>query len=737
MHYRTTFQKPVHFWRILYTSLLLLIFALPAKAGSKKLTVERLYSQPSLNGKYLRGVVWLPDGFGFTYLRRNTVFRKMDLWKYTVKDRKRSLFLSSSILENRLRQAKSDSLNRASFSLTRYQWMPDHRHLLIFGPRAFFVIDPRSQTIKIHSLKKPARNPRLSPDGKRIAFARDYDLFMYNLQTKRETQLTFNGSEAVRNATLDWVYPEELDLYRAFWWSPDSKQIAYLQFDERPVKKFPILDFLPLYSSIRYERYPKAGTANPIVRVGVVRFDLRPHTQWMNTGEETDVYIPRVHWLPDGRTLAIQRLDRSQKHLDILLADASTGKTRLILSEQDTHWVNVRDDWYFFKTKPWFIWGSERSGFRHLYLYTTDGRLLHALTKGAWQVEQLVRVDEKRKEIFYTSTEQDARERHFYRIKISGKRKTRLTLRPGTHRVSLSPNNRYFLDTFSTIHFPSRTALISVKGRLLDWIRKNPAAELKEYNLTAPELLSLKARDGAILYASLIRPPDFDPNKKYPVLIYVYGGPHAQVVRNAWGGTTYLWHELMAQHGYLIFSLDNRGSWGRGHTWETQIYHHFCQKELSDQLEGVRYLKSLPYVDSTRIGIWGWSYGGTMTLYSVLNAPKVFKAGFAVAPVTDWRLYDTIYTERYMGTPQENPDGYKTSSPVNQASNLQARLFIAHGTSDDNVHFQNTVEIIEKFIQNNKQVGVFFYPRKTHGIGGRADRIHLFTKITNFFLNNL
>ena len=723
---------------LLVVLFVLVFFCSPLAAGTKKLTVQRLYSEPSLSGHYLRGAVWLPDGSGFTYLRKNPISKKFDLWKYSVKKKNRTLFLNLETFEKKLQQAAPDSMKqKVHLSFRRIQWLPDGRRLLVFLPKAFVILDPLHKSLKAHWISGHIQSPQISPDGRRVAFTRRYDLYLYDLATDRETRLTFNGSEAVRNATLDWVYPEELDLYRAFWWAPDGKKIAYLQMDERPVKQFPIVDFLPLYEKIRYERYPKAGTANPVVRVGVVRFEQRPRTRWMDTGSDTNVYIPRVRWLPNGKTLAIQRLDRSQKHLDLLLADAATGKSRVILRETDPYWVNIKNDWYFFKSKPWFLWGSERSGFRHLYLYTTSGKLLHSVTKGPWQVEQLVHVDEKHGWVYYTSTEKDVRERHFYKIRLSGKSKKRLTRRDGTHRVSLSPNGRYFLDTFSTVAFPPKTALLSTNGTFLDWIEKNDVSELADYKLTRPQLLTLKADDGATLFASLIRQPNFNPAQKYPVLIHVYGGPHAQMVWNAWGGSTYLWHELMAQRGYLIFSLDNRGSWGRGHRWEASIYHHLGRKELADQLAGVRYLKTLPYVDSTRIGIWGWSYGGYMTLYALLNAPTVFKAGFAVAPVTDWRFYDTIYTERYMGTPQENPDGYRDSSPVNQAGHLRAKLFIAHGTSDDNVHFQNTVQMIEKFIQENRQVGVFFYPGKTHGIGGRADRIHLFTRLTAFFLNHL
>ena len=714
-----------------------LVGALRNNTIPKQLTVERLYSQPSLSGKHLRGVVWLPDGSGFTYLKRNPETKEYDLWKYSVSTKKRLLFLDGDQFQKQVKASLEDTIGLSChITVSRYQWMPDKIHLLFTESSCFVLYDSRQKTLKVVRFKPPAKNSTLSPDAGKIAFVRNYDLFVLDLNNGKETQLTFNGSEEMRNATLDWVYPEELDIYRAFWWAPDSKHIAYLQMDERPVKKFPIVDFIPLYEKITYERYPKAGEANPIVRVGAVTVE-KPRTRWMDVGENADIYIPRVKWLPDGKTLAIQRLSRSQKKLDVLFADISTGRSHVVLHEEDPYWINVKNDWYFLKRKPQFIWGSERDGFRHLYLYNDSGRFVRQITKGKWQVESLVGVDERHHRVFFISTKKDVRERHFYSINLSGRKIKRLTQFEGTHRVTVSPNFKYFLDTYSTIAFPAKTALFSTKGKLLDWINKNNVPELADYHFQPPKFVKIQTADGATLYGSLIYPSNFDPKEKYPVLIYVYGGPHAQVVRNAWGGTTYLWHQLMAQKGYLVFSLDNRGSWARGHAWETAIYHHFGRQELADQLAGVAYLKSLSYVDSTRIGIWGWSYGGYMTLYSLLNAPKTFKAGFAVAPVTDWRFYDTIYTERYMGTPKENPDGYRDSSPVNQAAHLEARLFIAHGTSDDNVHFQNTVQMIEKFIENNKQMNVFFYPRKTHGIGGRADRVHLFTQITNFFLKNL
>jgi dipeptidyl-peptidase-4 len=452
-------------------------------------------------------------------------------------------------------------------------------------------------------------------------------------------------------------------------------------------------------------------------------------------------------WLRDSRRISIQRLNRAQTQLDLLFCDATSGASQTILTESDKFWVNLGDDLYFFSDGKRFLWSSERTGFRHYYLYDLAGKQLEQLTGGDWQLSGVAGfgpgtdshpvVDEAKGYIYFLSNKDNAIESQLYRVSLRDKSITRITKEAGTHGVAISPAANAFVDTFSTAITPPRQDLYRIDGTHAATINENKTPELAGYHLSPVEFSSTSAADGTKLYLQMIKPPNFDPTRKYPVLIFTYGGPHAQVVTNAWDGDL-LWHESIAQKGYIVFSLDNRGSYGRGHAFETPVYHHFGKVELEDQLAGVKYLKSLGYVDSSRIGIWGWSYGGYMTLYSLFNAPEVFKAGVAVAPVSDWKLYDTIYTERYMGTPQDNAEGYKNSSPVNQASNLKSRLMLAHGTGDDNVHFANTSEVINELVEAGHYPNrLMIFPGRGHPIGDSPARIQLFDGIMQFILDNL
>ena len=708
-----------------------------AQQGKKQLTVERIYSKPSLSGQLPRGLQWSPNGEMITYLQPNKA-GQMDIWYYEVKTGKRALLVDSKkLLLEEEKIPPEEEEGKSQFQIRRYIWSPTSSHLLFPLQGDLFLYHLSTGTLKrLTATKEMEEEPKFSPDGRYVSFVRNYNLFAIDLKTGQEFALTTDGYKDVMNGKLDWVYPEELEITTAYWWSPDSRYVAYLQMDERPVPEYPIVDFIPYHAVIEPERYPKAGDPNPIVRVGVVALK-NPQTIWMDVGKDTDIYIPRVMWLPDGKTLAIQRLNRAQNQLDLLFADATTGKSRCVLRETDSHWINLHDHLYFLKNGERFLWSSERDGFRHFYLYNIDGKLLRQLTSGNWQVVSLCGIDEKKGIVYFTATEKDVLERHLYRIKLNGSGFKRLTSRDGTHHIVMAPDCRHYLDYYSTVVTPIQLSLHRANGKRVAFIAENQVAELQEYVLSTPEFLIITTEDGATLHAMMIKPADFDSTKKYPVIVHIYGGPHAQVVRNAWGGSGYLWHQMMVQKGYIIFSLDNRGSYGRGKAWETTIYHRFGEVELKDQLCGVEYLKSLPYVDSQRIGIWGWSYGGYMTCYAMLNAPEVFKVGVAVAPVTDWRDYDTIYTERYMGLPKDNPEGYEVSSPVNQVANLKGKLLICHGTSDDNVHFQNAVQLADKLIKVCKQFDLMLYPGKKHGIRGQNARIHLFTKITNCFLENL
>ncbi|HEX2713880.1 MAG TPA: DPP IV N-terminal domain-containing protein [Candidatus Acidoferrales bacterium] len=715
----------------------------------KPLTIERIWGQPSLSGKLTTGVAWSPDGGLLSYFYRTGegAAAKTDIWALDVKTGRRRPLVDSDKLRGLLPPSEPGRGQRTGLGRVepqQYFWAPGGEALLIVAPDHLSWFDLKTETGK-RLTDLPAQggaieDPKISPDGRWVSFVRNYDLWVVNVATGEERQLTRDGREELRNAQLDWVYPEELEIRTAYWWSPDSSQIAFLQMDERPVTRYPLVDFLSYTGETEMMRYPKAGDANPIVRVGLVSA-LGGSPRWVDTGRDTNIYIARVAWLRDSKRLALERLNRAQNKLELLFADVADGRAQVILTEEDKYWINLHDGFYFLADGRRFLWSSERDGFNHLYLYDVNGQLLRQLTRGAWEVTSLAGVDEARGAVYFVATEKSPIERHLYRVGLDGGDVTRLTREDGTHTINMAPGAGHYLDTYSDVMTPQRQDVYRTEGpeaaQSRMTLNENKVAELAAYKLQPVEFLSVRGADGTPLHAMMIKPVGFDASRKFPVLVYLYGGPHGQVVRNAWGGSTFLWHQLMAQKGYIIFSLDNPGMAARGHAFETPIYHHMSEVELAEQLSGVAYLKSLPYVDAARIGIWGWSYGGYMTCTAMLNAADVFKAGFAGSPVTDWRQYDTIYTERYMGLPQENPEGYKQSSPVTHVAKLKGKLLIAAATGDDNVHFGNAVEFAEKLIEAGRYAEVMIYPGRGHGINDPSARIHLFRRVTQFFLDNL
>jgi dipeptidyl-peptidase 4 len=733
---------------VLLATLLLSAFLATSSAAQqptgvgKALTVERIYSQPSLSGRLTRGLAWTPDGKRLSYFETKGSAKeaRTELWEMDAASGERRLLVASDKLESILpaepsKPTQATGLGRRAPS--QYQWAPDGAGILFQGPTALAWLDVKSQTERtLVSGKATLADPKISPDGRSVGFVRDHNVWLVNLADGKELAITQGGTEEVRKGELDWVYPEELDIKTAYWWSPDSSAIAYLEMDERKVSQYPMVDFSSPSGEAEMERYPTAGGANPIVRVFVASLN-GGEPRAMDTGAETDIYIPRVNWLTDSKHLAIQRLNRTQTTLDLLVAEAATGKTRTALSENDPNWINVSDDLNFLKDGKRFLWSSERSGYRHLYLYDLDGKQLAQLTKGEWEMSAVDAIDESKGLVYFSAAEKSPLERRLYRVAFDGTGFTPLTKDEGTHAAVFAPNAAAFYDTYSNTATPPRQDLYRADGSRIATINENKVTELADYHLSPVEFRSVKSRDGVQLNASIIKPPDFNPQKKYPVLVYTYGGPHAQVVRNGWGGANFLWHQLMAQKGYIIFSLDNRGSAGRGHAFEAPLHFRMGAQELSDQRDGVKYLRSLSYVDANRIGIWGWSYGGYMTLHAMFEAGDDFKVGVAGGPVTDWRYYDTIYTERYLGLPQKNEKGYQDSSPVKYAGQLKGKLLIAHGTGDDNVHYANTLAVINDLIEAGKYVEVMAFPGRGHGVSDPPARRVLMQRVTQFFLDNL
>jgi dipeptidyl-peptidase-4 len=713
-----------------------------APVSHKPLTVDRIYSQPSLSGQLTRGIAWSPDSKQLSFFKSEGAGKeaKTELWVMDVASGQRRLLLSAEKLETVLpadteRTTQATGLGR--HAPAEYQWAPGGGALLFQGPTSLAWFDLKTQASRaLVSGKERISDPKISPDGRYVSFVRNHNLWLVSVADGKERAFTEGGTEEVRKGELDWVYPEELEITTAYWWAPDSSAIAYLAMDERKVAQYPLVDFSSPVGEAEEERYPPAGGANPIVRVFVAPID-GGEARAMDTGENTDIYIARVNWLTDSKHLAIQRLNRQQTILDLLMADATTGQTRTVLNETDQYWINVSNDLHFLKDGKRFLWSSERSGYRHLYLYDLDGKQLAQITKGEWEVSAVDTVDEPKGLVYFTGTAKSPLERHLYRVSLDGSAISRITIHNGTHGVNMAPDASAFVDTYSDAVTPQRQDVARADGSLLRVINENKVAELADYHLSAPQFLSVKSHDGVPLNAMMIKPADFDASKKYPVLVFTYGGPHAQVVLNAWGGNTALWHQLMTQKGYIIFALDNRGSAGRGHVFEEPIHYNLGAVELSDQRDGVAYLKSLPYVDAERIGIWGWSYGGHMTLHAMFEAGGEFKAGFAGGPVTDWHFYDSIYTERYLGLLPQNEKGYRASSPIDRVEGLKGKLLIAHGTGDDNVHFANTLSLINELIEFGKSVEVMPFPGRGHGVSDPPARKVLMNRVTQFFLDNL
>jgi dipeptidyl-peptidase-4 len=735
----------VHKRRIVMLFVCAALFCMAPLRGQEAkglLTVKKVYGQPGLGGQLTRGLQWSPDGKILTYFETKGQGKaaKSELWALQVAGGTPQVLVGSEKLETVLpaekaKQSQATGLGRRAAS--QYLWAPGGDGILFIGEKALGWFDLKTtETRTLLQSKEAIADLKFSPDGKFVSFVRSHNLFLLSIADGQERPLTTGGSEEVRKGELDWVYPEELDLKTAYWWSPDSAKIAFLEMDESKVTKYPLVDFASYDGNAEEERYPVAGGINPIVHVYTVGVSGGAPTL-LDTGAETNQYLPRVEWLRDSRRVAIQRLNRPQTQLEVLLADAQTGKSSVLLTEKDAYWINIADDLHFLNDGKRFIWSSERSGYRHLYLYGLDGKEIAQLTKGEWAVTGLEAVDEAKALIYFEAAEKTPLERHLYRVGLDGKGFARISKQEGVHTVQLSPDAAAYVDMYSNAMTPPQQFVSRADGSLLAMLNENKVAELADYHLSPVEFVKVKTHDGMDLNAWVIKPANFDPAKKYPALVYTYGGPHAQVVMNRWGGATFLWHEMMAQKGFLIFALDNRGSAGRGHLFEEPIHFRFGAQEMSDQRDGAAWLKGQPWVDGSRIGIWGWSYGGHMTLHAMFEDPEDFKAGFAGGPVTDWHYYDTIYTERYIGLLPENEESYQSSSPIEKAQQLKGKLLIAHGTGDDNVHFANTLSLVDKLIEHGKYVEVLPFPGRGHGVSDPPARIFLMNRVTQFFVENL
>lgn len=723
----------------------LTMVALPTMA--EKLTIERIFDGGSLAGPAPRGLQISPDGSRVTFLRARPDDQfQLDLWEYQLKDNSTRLLVDSKKLEpngEQLSDAEKARRERERTAglhgIVSYQWSPDGRQLLfpIGGKLYVYALATPDAAPRLLDTGDNVIDPRISPKGRYVSFLRDQNLWVIDLGSGEAKQLTHDGGGTVHNGEAEFVAQEEMDRSSGYWWAPDDSAIAFERFDEAKVPVTKRTELYADHTEVIDQRYPAAGTPNVAVKLGLVSPAGGP-TRWIDLGKDPDIYLTRVNWLPDARHLAYQRMPRSQQQLDLRLVDAKTLAQRTLLGESSDSWINLNNDLTFLKDGKAFLWGSERSGYHHLYLYGLDGKLRHAVSAGEWQIDGVLAVNEHDGTVYVSSNKDAVPERQVYALKLDGSTATapvRISQGAGTHMAEFAPNAAFYLDNFSSVDTPPQVSVHKPDGALASWIEPNKLDEKHPFwpyrdSLIKPEFGTLQAADGQTLYYRLYKPAGFDPSKKYPVFDMYYGGPSAQLVTNAWGD---YFNQYMANQGFVVFTLDNRGMARRGRKFENAIYQQLGAVEVDDQLVGIHWLKSQPWVDGRRIGVFGWSYGGYMTTMMLSKASDELAGGVAVAPVTNWRLYDTFYTERYLGRPQDNDAGYTRSSPLAWLDGLTAKLYLVHGMADDNVLFLNSTELMAELQKRGTQFQFMAYPGAKHGLNLPGQRTHVYHLIENFF----
>ena len=718
-----------------FTALFLLLCL--TVTGQQKITIEQIYNG-TFRAQGMDELQSMKNTNQYTVLNPDRVSRSMQIDLYDFATLKKT----ATLIDTKNFPALSDGIDSYTFSSDEKLILIANNSNQIF--RHSFTADYYLYTIESKQLTKlfdfQVQEPTFSPDGKKIAYAKENNLFVYDLATKQSTPVTTDGKKnSVINGITDWVYEEEFAFVKAFDWSADSKKLAYIRFDESEVPEFSMSIFQKeLYPTVETFKYPKAGEKNSAVSLHI--YDVNAATvKTVNLGNYNDFYIARMKWTNDANVLSAQVLNRHQDNLDLLFIDGNSGAAKVVLNEKDKAYVDVTDNLTFLKNNS-FIWTSEKDGFNHIYWYDKNGKLKNQVTKGKWEVTSYYGFDEKTNTIFYQSVENGSVNRAIYSINLNGKNKLLLSKNTGTNAATFSPNFEFYINTFSTANQPTTYTLNAVKtGKQLQVIEDNQAlaSKLKDFNLPSKEFFVLKTEKGNELNAWIIKPKDFDASKKYPVFMYQYSGPGSQQVNNEWNSADDYWFMMLAQQGYIVACVDGRGTGFKGADFKKVTQKELGKYEVEDQIDAAKVIGNYPYVDKSRIGIWGWSYGGFMASNCILKGADVFKMAIAVAPVTNWRFYDSVYTERYMQTPQENASGYDENSPINHVDKLKGKFLLIHGSGDDNVHVQNSMQMMEALIQANKQFDSQIYPDKNHGLYGGKTRVQLYTKMTNFIKENL
>ncbi|MCC6729756.1 MAG: DPP IV N-terminal domain-containing protein [Chthonomonadales bacterium] len=718
--------------------------------GRRRLTLEAIFDSEELSERSIEQPRWMTDETRLSYLDRAPAGGRKTVWIYDSVTRERQPVLDPDVL---VVEGRSDPL-----PVHAYQWSPDERLLLLtqVAPARFkpcgdlFVYEVDQRRLhRLTATDRPQRFPRFSPDGRRIGLVRDDDLWLIDVATGEERRLTCDAAERVYNGRFGWAYEEELGQASGWEWSPDGARIAFVQQDERGVPEVLLPRYEDPHAAPRVTVYPKAGDPVPSARVGIVATDSG-EVRWLDLGFAADEpgeehYVARVQWTPSGGGLLIQWMNRLQNTLRLLHVDAGNGEGAVAAVERDPAWVEAPGELRFVPAPAGaserFVWPGVRDGYTHLELRDVRGACLTTLTAGDWDVEGVCGVSEAG--VHFVAARPNPTERRIYRVGLRGGEPECLTPEPGSHSALFNKRCERFVHTHSSLNHPPVVAVRDARGRVLGELLTDPAPNHARFGLgprARPptsdwEVLTFETSDGETLYARMLRPRRFHPSRRYPVLMTTYGGPGSQVVTNAWGGKAALWHQFLAREGYVQLLVDNRGTGARGRDFKKQTYLRLGEWEVRDQIEGARYAQGLGFVDPARIGIWGWSYGGYVAAMCILKGADVFRAAIAVAPVTDWALYDAIYTERYMRRPADNPEGYRESAPVNHTERLRGRFLLVHGTMDDNVHFQNSARLAAALQEAKRPFDAMYYPGKHHGIEDR--HLHLYRLMTDFLKRSL
>ncbi len=731
-----------------FALLLTMTVAVTPGAQAGLLTIERIFDGSSLSGPTLIKLKTSPDGTRVTFLRaRADDQNTFDLWEYNVKANEVRLLVDSRQLQpadEQLSDAEKARRERARIAgrhgIVDYQWFPDGEKLLFplggklyiydltaLGGRALRALDSGGEAI----------DPKISPHGHFVSYVREQNLWVINLADGKARQLTRDGGGSVHNGEAEFVAQEEMARFTGYWWAPDESAIAFERYDD---SKVPVAKRFEVYADrteVIEQRYPAAGQANVEVKLGLVTPGAA-EVRLVDLGTDPDIYLTRVDWLPDGKHLSYQLMQRSQQRLDLNLVDARTLAQRTLLSETSKTWINLNDDLHFLKRQDAFVWASERSGNKHLYLYTLDGKLRHAISAGQWNIDSLLGVDERLGIVYVDSNRDFVPDRQIYALKLDGSSADapkRISHGDGQHLAEFTRDAAYYIDTFSNPQTPPQVSLRKADGTRVAWIERNtldarhPYWPYRDAHIV-PEFGKIQSADDQDLYYRLYKPRGFDASKRYPVFDFYYGGPHAQLAARGWVD---YFCEYMAQHGYVVFTLDNRGMARRGRRFTDGIYRQLGKLEVEDQLAGIAWLKAQAYVDPARVGVFGWSYGGYLTAMLLAKASNEIAAGVAVAPVVDWRLYDTFYTERYLDTPQHNAEGYERSGVLHWLAGLKSPLLLVHGMADDNVLFANSTTLMAALQERGTQFQLMTYPGGKHGLSTPAMKKHAYHTIADYF----